>query len=179
MTGEVGTFRNPALEKGSLFRRDTFAGLRGRHHVVGIAGGNAADQVTGGRVAGNHGGMPAQVFPLTRHCVQSQAMRFLVAAFALLLVGAVTEKAVLRKNRANIAVEVDSLRRSACGGRGRNQRLHGDEERCEGDRETNTSGADAGSSARREFAGCQGGLQAWREWVGIELGFIRVSMNPP
>ena len=106
----LGTRRDPILEQGDLFRAQSVTVFRGRHHLLLVFGLDPEDQFTVLWLARHDGMVAIEIAPRTILGVEPQVR------FARLLIRPMTGKAMLRKDRADLAIKV---RRLPCPGRSR------------------------------------------------------------
>ena len=95
---------DPLAQRLALLRRKRAVGIQRRHHVIRVRGEDAHDQFALLGLAGNDRAFAQRDFAV----IEAQL------GFALVRVRAVAMKAVLRKDRANVAIEVDALGRAGC-----------------------------------------------------------------
>ncbi len=98
----LGALGDPLDEGGALGGGEGLVGLRRRHDVVGVLGLEPPDEFALARFAGND-----RCLSGLGRCERGIAEVESQAALDLLHVGAVTGEAVVRKDRADLAVEVD------------------------------------------------------------------------
>src|SRR5262249_444891 len=93
---------DPLAETRDLMGRKPLAALCGGHPLARIGRQYAADQFAGFRLAGHNGLMPLMVGRGSLGRVETQL------SLALLRVRSVARKTVFRKNRAGLAIEINS-----------------------------------------------------------------------
>ena len=104
MTLVLGSFGDPLLQRFDLFGGQLLSRLGRWHHRGGISGRDAADDLALVRTPGDDRNLARLAFPHGLVVgVESQP------GVTLLRIGAVTAQTVLRKNRANVTVKVDSI----------------------------------------------------------------------